>query len=216
MSSSQAATGAPPMQYTHRDMTGAKTGESRDNPRTERVRDIVLTAGCKLLVTDGGAAVTALRISERTGVARSAIYRHWPDAAALLLDVVDRIARPRAEVSTTGDLEADLMTALRGLRARMQKRPFRVVFGTLLDHANRDPRFVEPQRRFVEGMLAQLTGVLRDAIRRGLLPATLDIESAASRLAGPILTQHVLLRAKISDALIREVVGQFLASEVRP
>lgn len=97
----------------------------------------------------------------------------------------------------------------------MQKRPFRVVFGTLLDHANRDPRFVEPQRRFVEGMLTQLIGVLRDAIDRGRLRPTLDLESASSRLAGPILTQHVLLRAKIGDALIREVVEQFLAHESR-
>ena len=197
-------------------MTDGNKGDSRDNPRTKRVRDTVLNAGCELLVSAGGDAVTALRISERTDVARSAIYRHWPDASALLLDVVDRVARSRAEVSTTGDLEADLTTALRNLRARMQKRPFRVVFGTLLDHANRDQRFVKPQRRFVEGVLTQLTGVLGDGIERGLLRPTLDIKSARSRLAGPILTQHVLLRAKIDDELIQEVVAQFLASESLP
>ena len=95
----------------------------------------------------------------------------------------------------------------------MQKRPFRVVVGTLLDHANRDPRFVEPQRRFVKGVLTQLAGVLRDATERGLLRSTLDIDSASTRLAGPVLTQHVLLRTEIGDELIREVVTQFLASE---
>lgn len=194
-------------------MTDGRDGEDRQNPRTRRVRDTVLAAGCELLAKEGGDAVTALRIAEHTGVARSAIYRHWPDPSALLLDVVDRVASPRVKAAPTGDLEADLTTALLHLRARLQKRPFRVVFGSLLHHANRNPRFVEPQRRFVDGCLVELVGILRDATERGLLRSTLDIDAARTCLAGPVLTQHVLLRADIDDGLIRQVVAQFLATE---
>ncbi|MFN3199572.1 MAG: TetR/AcrR family transcriptional regulator [Bradymonadia bacterium] len=187
--------------------------KSSDNPRTERMRATVLRAGCELLATAGGDAVTALRISEQTGVARSAIYRHWPDQSALLLDVIDRVVTPRAKTRTTGHLEADLTSALSNLRARMRKRPFRKVFGTLLDHANRDDRFVEPQRRFVQGVLTGLADVLRHATENGELPATLAIDSACARLAGPMLTQHVLLRIEISDELIRDTVAQFIERE---
>ena len=52
------------------------TGE---NPRTTRIRDIVLPAVIELLLAEGAGAVTALRVSEQAGVARSTIYQHWPD-----------------------------------------------------------------------------------------------------------------------------------------
>ena len=81
------------------------TGE---NPRTTRIRDIVLPAVIELLLAEGAGAVTALRVSEHAGVARSTIYQHWPDQQALLLDAIDRIITPHVPTSITDNLEDDL------------------------------------------------------------------------------------------------------------
>ena len=181
-----------------------------ENPRTTRIRDIVLPAVIELLLAEGAGAVTALRVSEHAGVARSTVYKHWPDQHTLLLDAIDRIMTAHVPTSITDNLQDDLTTALSNLRRRMTKQPFRALFATLLDHANRDPAFVAAQRRFVNGVLQPIRDVLTAAIQRGDLLSTVDVDEAAAQLAGPIFSQHIMLRTTISDELITNTTRQFL------
>ena len=183
------------------------TGE---NPRTTRIRGIVLPAVIELLLAEGAGAVTALRVSEHAGVARSTIYQHWPDQQALLLDAIDRIITPHVPTSITDNLEDDLTTALFTLRKRITTQPFRALFATLLDHANRDRAFVAAQRRFVKGVLQPIRDILTASAQRGDLPPTVDVDDAAVQLAGPIFTQHIMLRATTSDELITNTTKHFL------
>ena len=138
-----------------------------ENPRTTRVRQIIVDSAAGLLIREGAGAVTAVRVAEDTGVARTTIYRHWPDATALLLDAIDRVVRPHVPTRITDNLEADLMTALTNLRMRMRRNPFRFVFTALLDHANRDRNLVPAQRRFVNGILQPIQDVITAALQRG-------------------------------------------------
>ena len=183
------------------------TGE---NPRTTRIRGIVLPAVIELLLAEGAGAVTALRVSEHAGVARSTIYQHWPDQQALLLDAIDRIITPHVPTSITDNLEDDLTTALFTLRKRITTQPFRALFATLLDHANRDRAFVAAQRRFVKGVLQPIRDILTASAQRGDLPPTVDVDDAAVQLAGPIFTQHIMLRATTSNELITNTTKHFL------
>ena len=180
------------------------------NPRTTRVCEIILDAAAQLLVREGASAVTAVRVAEKTGVARTTIYRHFPNPSGLLLDAIDRVVTPHAPTKITDNLEEDLITALSNLRMRMTKNPFRLVFTALLDHANRDESFVAAQRRFVNGVLQPIHDILTAAIQRGDLPSTVDVETASAQLAGPLFLQHVMLRTTISEPLISETVTQFL------
>jgi len=191
-------------------MTSSNDNGRHESPRTQRVREIVLTEGIRLLLSQGGGAVTALQITKATGVARSTIYRHWPDQACLLLDVVERCVRPGRPTVITHDLRGDLRIALTGLHKRMRIRRFRVVFATLLAQANSDDAFAAPQHRLVRGVLLPVREILLDAVARGRLPAELDVESAALQLAGPLLAQHVMLRLPISDELLESIIQQFL------
>ncbi len=193
-------------------MSETERGNTRENPRTRRVREIVLDEGLHLLVSEGGEAVTALRIAENTDVARSTIYRHWPDQPSLLLDVIERGVTPHRATEITGDVASDLETALLGLRSRIRIRAFRRVFAALLVQAERDATFVRSQRRLVEGLLFPVREVIEDAIARGDLPPTVDVEAACAQLAGPLLTQHVMLRVPVERALIANVVRDFLST----
>ncbi len=180
------------------------------NPRTTRVCEIILDAAAQLLVREGAGAVTVVRVAEETGVARTTIYRHFPNPSGLLLDAIDRVVTPHVPTKITDNLEEDLVTALSNLRMRMTKKPFRLVFTALLDHANRDEGLVAAQRRFVNGVLQPIHDILAAAVQRGDLSATIHIETASAQLAGPLFLQHVMLRAIISESLISETVNQFL------
>ena len=76
------------------------------------MREAVLSAVAELILTEGAGAVTALRVSQRAGVARSTIYDHWPTSEALVLDAIDMVIAPQAPITTTADLGADLLSAL--------------------------------------------------------------------------------------------------------
>ena len=189
---------APPMRAT---------GE---NPRTRRIRDIVLPAVIDLLLAEGAGAVTTLRVSQHAGVARSTIYQHWPDQHTLLLDAIDRIMTPHAPTTITNNLQDDLTTSLANLRRRITRQPFRAIFSTLLDHASHDRAFVSAQRRFVGGVLQPIRDILTAATQRGDLPSTVDIDEAIAQLAGPMFAQHIMLRTTISDELITHTTRHFL------
>ena len=124
-----------------------------ENPRTARMRDAVFSAVAKLILTEGAGAVTALRVSKEAGVARSTIYAHWPTSEALVLDAIDTVITPRRPTEVTDDLRADLVRVLVGLRDRLEHRPFRIWFATLLDHGNRDEAFAAAQERLVTATL---------------------------------------------------------------
>ena len=184
----------------------------RENPRTTRVRQVILDASVDLLINHGAGEVTAARIAKATGVARTTIYRHWPDQSHLLLDTIDTLVAPHVSTSVSDDLEADLRVALTNLRTRMTRHPFREIFAALLDHANRDRTFVAAQRRFVNGVLLPIRNVLTAAIDRGDLPSSVDPGQACAVLAGPLFHQHVMVRAGIDDDLIGDTINRFLAT----
>ncbi len=183
-----------------------------ENPRTTRVRKIVLGAAASLLIDEGHHAVTAQQVSKETGIARSTIYRHWPDQASLLLDAIDIVLAPHQSTPTTGELGADLTNALESLRLRLSRRPFRAMFAALLDHAARSSDLVPAQRRFVSGVTAPLRGIVIAAIENGELGASIKPADAVAQLAGPLFHQHVMLRARITDELLTTTVDGFLAT----
>jgi len=186
--------------------------EGTENPRTTRVRKIVLNAATDLLIDQGHHAVTPQRVSTVTGVARSTIYRLWPDPVSLLLDAIDRVLAPDHAAPTVGELGVDLATALERLRLRLNRRPFRAIFAALLDHATRSNDLVPAQRRFVAGVTAPLRSIVDGAIDDGRLGRSIKPDEAVAQLAGPIFHQHVMRRARISDALIANTVDGFVAA----
>lgn len=177
------------------------------------MRDAVLSSVVELTLTEGAGAVTALRVSEHACVARSTIYDHWPTSDALLLDAIDVVIAPHTPVMASGDLGADLYAALTNLRERLQRRPFRIWFATLLDHANRDEAFAAAQLRFVTGVLQPTTDLIAAAQNRGEVGDDLDISQAAAQLAAPILTHHVLLRSTASNDLIAATITHFITDQ---
>ncbi len=182
------------------------------NPRTTRVRTIVLGAATALLVKEGHQAVTPQRVSKETGVARSTIYRHWPDRPSLLLDAIDTVVAPHHTASTVGDLGIDLKTALDNLRSRIGHQPFLEVFAALLDQATQSADLAKAQRRFVSGVTTPVREVIVTAIESGQVDPTVKPDEAVALLTGPLFHEHVLQRDPISDDLIARTIEGFLTT----
>lgn len=188
--------------------------QERENPRTTRVRQVILDAAIELLLDKGASEVTASRISEETRVARTTIYRQWPDQASLLLATIESLVSPHYPVPDTGELQADLRTTMTDLRHRLDTKQVRPVFGALADYSSRDDAFVTAQQTFVLGLMGPAIGVLEAAQARGELASTLDSPTAANVLMGPLLHQYLVMRSPISDELIDACLEQFTSTHL--
>ncbi|MEX1280276.1 MAG: helix-turn-helix domain-containing protein, partial [Acidimicrobiia bacterium] len=82
--------------------------DTATDPRIERTRRVVLGAAVEVVAERGFSGATIDAIAQRSGVARSTIYRHWPDRGDLLLEAVSDRVGP-VEASVTGDLREDLI-----------------------------------------------------------------------------------------------------------
>ena len=184
----------------------------RMNPRTRRVRQVILDAAVEVLLTDGAEHVTATRVADRADVARTTIYRHWPDQASLLLATIDAVTSPHHPPPNVGVLDSDLRSALKNLRTRLVTHETRPLFGALASRAHHDEGFAAAQRRFVEQLVRPVAAVLEAARDRGEVVGELDCQLEATLLAGPVLHHHLMLYADITDGLIEAVVARWLAA----
>ena len=185
-------------------------GHGRHDPRVARTRAIVLEAARKLLVEEGPDAVTALRVSEATGVARTTIYRHWPEREDLLRDTV-ALDEPDIHVELSGDTRADLIATLTQMAEQVARRRSARLMAVALERAGYRGEAGGPHRDMVRRRLEPLRKIVEAGIQRGDLAADLDVDDAVAQLAGPAFFQGVFLRRKITPEFIAEVVDSFVA-----
>jgi AcrR family transcriptional regulator len=174
---------------------------------------VVLEAARRLLLEEGQEAVTPVRISEMTGVARTTIYRHWPDRTRLLLEVLSSEEPDHAEYDT-GNLREDLIGLLGHMARRINRRPAGRFLAAMAERAEHHPEAAALRREHMTRLMRPLRQILEAGIASGALPAHVDLEASVARLAGPVFFQRLLARGRPDERLIANVVDTFLAAPV--
>ena len=188
---------------------GPRLGRPRDGALTDRVlsgaQDVVIEQGPDRLSADALAAVT--------GVSRAAIYRRWPDTAALLAEIVTR-CRPVPAIPDTGSLRGDLVGLLEPW-TRALDRDERLV-ATVLGRARHSPALRAGLEAAVVHPLdaAVATAVDRHVARGHEVPA------AGRVLLGRLLLalwweRYVSEPAATTDTVVGEMVDRALLPVVR-
>lgn len=66
------------------------TAPAPSTARTAGTRDRALTAARTSILEIGATRTTMVEVARRSGVGRTTLYRHWPDATALFADLLTR------------------------------------------------------------------------------------------------------------------------------
>jgi AcrR family transcriptional regulator len=182
------------------------------DPRVERSRAAVTEAAIDLLLEGGIAAVTIDAVSQRSGVARTTIYRHWDGREALLVDIFRSIHRELEPPPTHLPPEERVRLLVRQVAAALASATWRRALPSLFGAARRFRELSEFRRR-VEGDQARvLTAVLADAVAAGALPPDTDLREAVLQLLGPLLAAALSDPESVTDGLADRVVALFFAS----
>jgi AcrR family transcriptional regulator len=182
------------------------------DPRVERSREAVLDASVELLLAGGLAAVTVEAIVERSGVARSTVYRHWPSRHDLIVDTVNRVMPPTTDALLEGSLRDRLRKLLESRVDRLRRSPLGKALPTLIAAATHDPELSAVRRRLAELHRAPLERTLRQAIADGELPPDTDLAEASAQLMGPLFFRHLITHEPVDLPFADRLVDLFLAS----
>jgi AcrR family transcriptional regulator len=91
-----------------------RAGHARPGGRTARTTTAVHEA-VRALVVEGSEAPTVAQVADRAGVSPVTVYRRWGSLEALLLEVAVDQLNERSALTSTGDLQTDLVAYGRGI-----------------------------------------------------------------------------------------------------
>lgn len=179
------------------------------DPRVSRSRQRALGAALDLVEERGIAGATVEAISTRSGVAKTTIYRQWPNQAEVVLDAFRSVA-PDPPLPDTGTLRADLNVLVGGLAEALGQGRAGMLMASLIDAAQRDPQFARLHAHESLRRREAVLAVLARGIQRGELPTDTDREELVDRLAGPVIHRRFITALPLDRAFGERVVGAVL------
>ncbi len=181
------------------------TVHQRIDPRITRTRESVLSIAAELLAEVGWGTVTIESISARSGVARTTIYRHWPDLPALLAEAMQSVLEPCPEPDT-GSLRGDLTVILRALAGVLTRSASAGVMTSMIDAAERDPQIAALQASFTRERRLASSRALDRAVARNEIGGDYDFEVEAALIGGALFYRRLVSREPLSDRFVDRVV----------
>lgn len=166
------------------------------NPRIARTRARVLEATLELAADSGLQACTFDAVSERSGVARSTLYRHWSSQAELVMEAIESQEVERV-APDTGNLRDDMFTAMLELGRGLEHSLWGAMVPQLVAAAYIDPEMSDIQRKNAEYHQAIDVEIIERAITRGEIPVDTDSAHAALLFVAPIFYRKVIARQPI-------------------
>ncbi|MCW2629192.1 MAG: TetR family transcriptional regulator [Mycobacterium sp.] len=185
---------------------------------TEAIRQAFFTE----LAQCGYGRLSIEAVARRAGVGKPAIYRRWRSKQDMAVALISEVAWAHLDMPDTGSLEGDVIAFLRAEYAVLTDPLAKAIIPDLLSEANRNPALeaalllaVRDPRR------TRAAAIIRRAIERGEVAATLNPNLALDVLAGPLCWRLAVVHQPLGDAeelveLAHMVMGAFTCVSALP
>ncbi len=178
--------------------------------RSEEARRKALDAAGDLIIERGVGALTIEEVAARSGVAKTTIYRHWPERASLIIDTV-RSTFEHVGTPDTGSLRGDLEAYFNGMvRADLSGRIGQLM-PCIIDAASRDPEIGSLFERIKSERESPVTTIVTRAQARGQLPEDLDPRVVVGVIVGPIVFRKLVQRQPVDESYVQGCLDVALA-----
>ena len=171
-----------------------------------------MIAAATELVLDGGVhGFTIDEVARRSGVAKTTIYRHFPDTSELLCLAVDRtVVYPDAP--DTGSMRDDLIEFLRRIRPNFADRDANAAHFELFAAMRRDPDLAKMNRGVVGEGKSPLTELYHWWRANGEIRDDLDLLTVFEIVDGPFAFRAIVAPESLEhvdyDALADRILLQ--------
>ena len=179
-------------------------------PRSEEARRKALAAANDLIVERGVANLSIEEVAARSGVAKTTIYRHWPERASLIIDTV-RATFEHVGTPDTGSLRGDLEAFFLGMvRADLSGKVGHIM-PCLIDAASRDPEIEMLLDRISVERQQPILTIVERAQARGELPPDLDPRVVIGTIVGPIVFRKIVWRQPLDATYVEGCLNVAIA-----
>lgn len=186
--------------------------EDRPDPRVERSRAKLLAAATDLLVEAGPGALTVDHVAERSGVAKSTLYRHWPSRTALMIDVLRANMPCTPQLDPSKGFEPCLREYMRSLAESLSDPEWARIMPALFALRQHLPEVDDLTEADREEKVALMRELLARGAAEGLIPTGLDPHAVATTLVGPMMMCALIGEPEATLAAGDFALDRFLAS----
>ena len=176
-----------------------------EDARVRRSKEAVMTATYELLQETGLGGVTVDAVSERSGVAKTTIYRHWPTRSALVIDACSRLGT-RRDAPDTGSLAGDLSVLAADLAHRLRTARWASVLPSIVDAAERDAELARMHARLHAELISAFRAVVERAHKRSELPRGRQPLDVVAAVIGPLFYRRWFSREPLDERFVKAVV----------
>ena len=155
-------------------------------PRSREVDARLIEVALQLLRQGGPIAVTVEAVADRSGVAKTTIYRRYRDRDDLIHAAIRSVVTPPGQPPVE-DIPDRLTWALGQVHAILGEVLGRGGVAALLD--NREPTFTTLVRDLLTPYTTALAGLIEDDIAAGRLRSDLDADAVVSLMLGFYLSE---------------------------
>lgn len=150
----------------------------------------------------GYSGLSLERVARSAGVGKAALYRRWPEKAAMASDLLSRVGLTITDVDAQDSLEADLKATLFAIRRVLRHRDVKRILMDLHAEMERTPALERAIRPFQHARRERVDVLLDRAIARGEIAPSIDREMAADLIAAPLYWRMAVLGGRSDRAHI--------------
>jgi AcrR family transcriptional regulator len=166
--------------------------QSVGRPRDDSVDVRVVDSTLEILNSDGFGGLSIEGIASRAGVSKATIYRRWDSKEELLVDAMATLVH-EVEVPDSGDIRADLITAVEGMHRFVCDTRAGEVFPWLVGEIATQSSIGKRYAMSVIGPRRSMIGsLISHAVERGELRPDLDVGLAVDMVTGPVIIRRLI------------------------
>jgi AcrR family transcriptional regulator len=158
----------------------------RGRPRLAETDSRLLEAALDLLDESGVAGFTFDGVAARTGIAKTTIYRRWPNKVDLMVDAIG-LERSRSPVPSTGDVHGDLEAGLDNMLRAFTGRHARAIAAVYGERIRNEEIARAWDEKLAAPHMLAFEEILRRGVASGELREDLEVEEAAGLVAAPAM-----------------------------
>ncbi|WP_334141471.1 TetR/AcrR family transcriptional regulator [Rhabdothermincola sp.] len=174
-------------------------------PRSEEADAAIFDAARTLFAELGYGAVSIEQVAARAGVARSTIYRRFPNKAELVMAALEATMPVEPLVPDTGTLEGDLFQLGISLRELLRSSPLGKILPAAMTARSTHPELAALYERFLRRRRRHAIDAVRRGIERGEVRPDVDPELLIDLVVGPVFLRALLTGGRLDDRALRQL-----------
>ena len=187
----------------------------RGRPRNKEADTDILKAALRLVEEGGFKSVSMEGIAAAAGVARTTIYRRWPNKAAVIMDAFLAEVGPDVSFPVASTVLESIRLQMRLLARAFRGRPG-LLIRSLLAEAQFDPELEKAFRvQWIEKRRETGRRVVQEAIHNGELSPAVDPDILLDALYGGLYYRLLLGSGALTDKYIDAVWNVVLNTHPR-